>query len=495
VTISEVLKMDAAFSLVMLEGGLLVIEGPWQKIPMPALSPKMKAVLEMLFVDGATQDDLVRALIQSDGPAAIPQFLMLLQYLQRLAILCRTLYLDDQPLATVVPIGSDGSLPQTRLDRKAHYALSRFVVSRVDAGGIILESPLSHFQIRLHHRLASHIVFELRTFRSCEDLAAEVADGDFTYVSPFLEMLERAGMLSRQQEGGVDPETNSYPASGWEFHDLLFHTRSRRGRHRAPYGGTFRFVNQSVPPPPALKAAMSEELIPLDRPDMAHLELSDPSFTAVLEGRRTLRQQGDTALTRQQLGHFLYRSARVRKVIHTPQGDFSQRPYPAGGALYELEIYPVVARCEGLDSGLYQYGPLDHVLSRISGITPELGRLLEEARYTWDQTVQTQILLVITTRFPRIHWKYQSLSYALSLKNLGALYQTMYLVATAMGLAPCALGGGDSDLFARIAGLDYLAEGSIGEFALGSAPTIRPSLISNTYGRSSSRRPDVSSAS
>ena len=36
-----------------------------------------------------------------------------------------------------------------------------------------------------------------------------------------------------------------------------------------------------------------------------------------------------------------------------------------------------------------------------------------------------------------------------------------------MGLAPCALGGGNADLFATAAGLDYLEEGSVGEFALG----------------------------
>ena len=36
-----------------------------------------------------------------------------------------------------------------------------------------------------------------------------------------------------------------------------------------------------------------------------------------------------------------------------------------------------------------------------------------------------------------------------------------------MGLAPCALGTGDSDLFAKIADLDYYEETSVGEFILG----------------------------
>jgi hypothetical protein len=47
-------------------------------------------------------------------------------------------------------------------------------------------------------------------------------------------------------------------------------------------------------------------------------------------------------------------------------------------------------------------------------------------------------------------------------------FQTMYLAATAMGLAPCAVGGGDADLFVRAAGTDYCTETSVGEFILGS---------------------------
>ena len=61
-----------------------------------------------------------------------------------------------------------------------------------------------------------------------------------------------------------------------------------------------------------------------------------------------------------------------------------------------------------------------------------------------------------------------SIAYALTLKHVGVVFQTMYLAATAMGLAPCAVGCGDADLFARAAGTDYCAETSVGEFLLGS---------------------------
>ena len=81
---------------------------------------------------------------------------------------------------------------------------------------------------------------------------------------------------------------------------------------------------------------------------------------------------------------------------------------------------------------------------------------------------QPQLVILIAARFGRVTWKYESMAYALVLKHVGVLFQTMYLVATAMGLAPCALGGGNSDAFAAATGLDYYAEPTVGEFILGS---------------------------
>ena len=34
----------------------------------------------------------------------------------------------------------------------------------------------------------------------------------------------------------------------WEFHDLLFHSRSREGRHDLAIGGTYRFAGGSIRP-------------------------------------------------------------------------------------------------------------------------------------------------------------------------------------------------------------------------------------------------------
>jgi SagB-type dehydrogenase family enzyme len=85
-----------------------------------------------------------------------------------------------------------------------------------------------------------------------------------------------------------------------------------------------------------------------------------------------------------------------------------------------------------------------------------------------DRGSAQQVQLVFTARFDRINRRYEGNAYALILQEVGALYQTMYLVATAMGLAPCAVGGGNADAFARVIGADPLEEASVGAFVVGS---------------------------
>ena len=59
------------------------------------------------------------------------------------------------------------------------------------------------------------------------------------------------------------------------------------------------------------------------------------------------------------------------------------------------------------------------------------------------------------------------LSYALILKDVGSIYQQLYLVATALGLAPCGLSFGSSELFEQASGLPNHLECSVGEFMIG----------------------------
>ena len=346
---------------------------------------------------------------------------------------------------------------------------------RQENGAFVLETPRGYAKVTLLAEPAFALLAALAAPRSCQDLAAQL-NLDEKIVYEFVNLLANAGALVAVQPGEPSEETTAAGLAMWDFHDLLFHARSRQGRHNYGYGGTSRFQGK-YPPLPVVKSYPEAEVIALPGPDVAAPSAADVPFTAALESRRSLRYYNENApITLEQLGHFLYRSARIQQVLETAPDmpDFSLRPYPGGGAAHELNIYPVIGQCDGAPIGLYYYNPLDHVLHRLSGDNEYVRRLLHVGWVTATRKSQPQVYFGITARFQRLQWKYESMMYALILKNLGGLYQTLYLTATAMGLAPCALGGGNSDLFGLAAGLNYYEESLVGEFVLGSRSPENP---------------------
>src|SRR5262249_61627941 len=103
-----------------------------------------------------------------------------------------------------------------------------------------------------------------------------------------------------------------------------------------------------------------------------------PPLARVQAQRRSIREFDATRpITDRQLGEFLFRVARVTDScegeVSTPRGpvrqDFAARPYPAGGGLYELELYAAIHACNPLAAGLYHYDPAGHRLIRLQGRT------------------------------------------------------------------------------------------------------------------------------
>jgi SagB-type dehydrogenase family enzyme len=146
---------------------------------------------------------------------------------------------------------------------------------------------------------------------------------------------------------------------------------------------------------------------------------------------------------------------------------YAVRPYPSGGGAYELELYLAVDTCEGLARGFYHYDAGEHALVPIDARAHELEALLAGAQFAMGAPAAPQILITIAVRFGRVSWKYSSIAHALILKDVGVLMQTLYLMATEMGLAGCAIGTVNIDLFAKMTGIEFHVEGPVGHFALG----------------------------
>ncbi len=439
------------------------------------LPPPLPAVMLRLQYPGEVVGRLRAAVEEAALPHASARFFYCVRELLGGGLLQITASDGGRPLATLASMTSWFAMVSGELGAQP-YVLSRFAYLRREDEQLVLESPRSAARLVCHDWRAAAAIYSfsapVTVAAAAEFLSSQLSpDG----VAQLAGLLFAAGMLLEAGSPGAPSEEDRADLLSWEFHDLLFHARIREGRHDAARGATCRFAGQ-LPAPAAIKPAAAGTTVPLNRPDLERLQSDDAPLARVMEQRRSIRQYAKDPMTVQQLGEFLFRTARVRARceadLPTSRGParlvLTSRPYPSGGSLFPLEVYPLVQACNGLDPGLYHYDPAGHQLEVLAAAAPQQAMLLEHAaRAAGINPASIQVLLVISARFQRVAWKYAGIAYSLILKDTGGLIQNMYLAATAMGLAPCALGLGDSDAFARAIGSNYYEETSVGEFLLG----------------------------
>ena len=118
----------------------------------------------------------------------------------------------------------------------------------------------------------------------------------------------------------------------------------------------------------------------------------------------------------------------------------------------------------GLAAGAYAYDALAHRLIQVRERDAHQCRLVASMHDATGNALNRDpsAVLLITAVFERIMAKYTRLGLSLIYKDVGALMQTLYLVGTALGLAPCAIGGGDEAANSRWLGLNPLHESQVG---------------------------------
>jgi SagB-type dehydrogenase family enzyme len=453
------LRADAQRS-VTADGVTVLVEGHIQS-PLGTLGPALAGALDALGA-GADEDELVALTTSAEGETAVMKLQMLLRRLEQGGWLTRTISIGGAPILSRKPVGHVTPPQLPPADLKGPLQLSRFALMRVEGGVMRLESPLNPVYVELHDPAVAAGIARLAQPCRAEELAQASPRLGPDGARAVLRLLRDAAIVVAADQ----PEPPGQ--AQWNFADLLFHARSRAGRNLGGFGGSYHREGVAEPLP-ALKPP-PPTAVSLPTPDLAALRAADPPFAEVVERRRSTRAHEDSdPLSAAELGELLYRAARVRGVMHDGHQELSSRPYPGGGACYELEIYPLVHRCAGVEPGLYHYDPSAHTLGLVAAPGPPTILLGEYSRMTAAMQTAPQVTLLLTARFGRVMWKYESMAYALVLKDVGVLYQTLYLSATAMGLAACALGGGNSDAFCAAAGSDFCDETTVGEFIIGRA--------------------------
>lgn len=179
-----------------------------------------------------------------------------------------------------------------------------------------------------------------------------------------------------------------------------------------------------------------------------------------IQQRRSVRDYSGRPLTLEQLSILLHCAYGIT------EPSYPLRASPSAGALYPLEIYPVVNRVTGLTSGIYHYRPKDHSLELVEAgdFRPSL------LTYTGgqDMILQASVVLVITAIFQRTRWKYQDRAYRYVLLDAGHLGENVYLAATSLGLGPCGIGAFFDDEINRLVGVDGENEAAVYLVSIGS---------------------------
>lgn len=431
-----------------------------------------RAMLLRLAGQWADEAELSRVVAAAEGEHGIMHGQLLLRRLELHSWLSRRLQVGDRPLLDVVPVAlGAGSAPQrTRHAADVRYKLSRFAALSAD-GGLVAQAPFSPVSIAIRDARVAGVLVPAAASGCTVTELARLGGFDLHAAAAVLDTLLTARILVSAAERRA--ESCEPPKAVWSSHELALHHRARSGWHALPNGGTFRFRGKFPSEPIGRETAEPSgpsAVYDLPVPDLEKIGETEPSLTEVVTRRQSIRHYDDAnPVTVGQLAEFLYRVQHTSALRDTDDGQgVGQRPYPAGGQLCELEIYPLVSRCAGLEAGLYRYDSIEHRLIRLAPPHDAAERMLKHAGDTAMLDAPPQVLLVITARAQRVLWKYEGMGYELALKNSGVLTGLMYLVATAMGLAPCALGSGDSAAFALLSGIDPLVEPYIADFAIGS---------------------------
>jgi putative peptide maturation dehydrogenase len=114
-----------------------------------------------------------------------------------------------------------------------------------------------------------------------------------------------------------------------------------------------------------------------------------------------------------------------------------KRTSPSAGGFHPIEAYPLIMAVDELDPGLYHYNAAEHALELLAPLGVDEARAAANA-FVCGQTYfgDANVLLVLAARFDRAFWKYRNHRKALTALMMDAahLSQTLYLVATELGL-------------------------------------------------------------
>jgi SagB-type dehydrogenase family enzyme len=192
---------------------------------------------------------------------------------------------------------------------------------------------------------------------------------------------------------------------------------------------------------PHRQGVMLQEPLPLRAP-----------LGEALDRRRSRLGRPGRSLARRELATLLEAAYGLR-----PREDGPRRTVPSGGALYPLELYPVVLAVAEVEPGVYHYDPFDHRLADLARDP----HAIEGALVDREMLSHASVAVAITAVFWRSRFKYGQRAYRFALLEAGHVAQNFLLAAAALGLEALPVGGFYDRRLEDVIGVDGVDESAL----------------------------------
>ena len=177
--------------------------------------------------------------------------------------------------------------------------------------------------------------------------------------------------------------------------------------------------------------------------------------------RRSVRSYSSRPMTLDELSQFLFLTAG----ISADRWGNARRTAPSSGALYPIEIYPIVHNVDAVERGVYHYAYREHALELMRAADMR-SRVVEQG-LGQEFLGQCGAVLFVTNILQRMRPKYQDRSYRYGLLEAGHIGENGYLAATSMGLGACGIGAFMDDAMNSMLGVDGAEEAVVYMLAVG----------------------------
>ena len=202
------------------------------------------------------------------------------------------------------------------------------------------------------------------------------------------------------------------------------------------------------------------------------------SDVAALTALMLPERPADADLDLRRLAGLLYYSAGITKRGIVPGGQIYFRAAACTGALYHIEFYLVCGDLDGLEAGVYHFGPHDFSLRQLR--QGDYRKVLADASGNEPSVVNAPATLVTSSVYWRNSWKYQSRAYRHSWWDSGTILANLLAMGRAYDVPLNVVTGFVDDEVNHLLGLDTSKEAALHLAPLGhggnSPPAMKPEI-------------------